>query len=169
MASRSSDRVVRQMHRLFDLGAVGAISDSQLLDQIVAQRETAEAAFQELVIRHGPMVLRVCQNVLRNEYDAEDAFQAVFLVLANRARSIRRSGSIASWLFGVAHRVANRGKRSVARRNALNQIVAKRTPESYLPPDEDPDWEILHDEINRLPEPLRAPIVLCYFHGLTCP
>ena len=107
----------RQVHRLFNFGAVGTMSDAQLLDRFVSRRdEAAEAAFEELVIRHGPMVLRVCRSVLHDAHDAEDAFQAVFLVLANRARSIRRSGSVASWLFGVAQRVANRGKRSAARR-----------------------------------------------------
>ncbi len=142
-------------------------SDAELLDRFVSRRdEAAEAAFEELVIRHGPMVLRVCRGILHDAHDAEDAFQAVFLVLANRARSIRRSGSVASWLFGVAQRVANRGKRSAARRHALDQLVAERTSESYLPAENDPDWEILHEEINGLPERLRAPIVLCYLQGL---
>ena len=123
MAGRPSDRVHRQVHRLFHFGAVGTMSDAQLLDQFVSRRdEAAEAAFEELVIRHGPMVLRVCRSILHDAHDAEDAFQAVFLVLANRARSIRRSGSVASWLFGVAHRVASRGKRSALRRQALDQL-----------------------------------------------
>ena len=158
MAGSPSDRVLRQVHRLFNFGAVGTMSDAQLLDRFVSRRdEAAEAAFEELVIRHGPMVLRVCRSVLHDAHDAEDAFQAVFLVLANRAGSIRRSGSVASWLFGVAHRVAIRGKRSAARRRALNQLVAERTSESYLPSENDLDWEILHEEIHRLPERLRAP------------
>ena len=116
MAGNPSDRVHRQVHRLFNFGAVGTMSDAQLLDRFVSRRdEAAEAAFEELVIRHGPMVLRVCRGVLHDAHDAEDAFQAVFLVLANRAGSIRRSGSVASWLFGVAQRVAIRGE---ARRRA---------------------------------------------------
>jgi RNA polymerase sigma-70 factor (ECF subfamily) len=128
------------------------MSDAQLLDRFISRRdEAAEAAFEELVIRHGPMVLRVCRGVLHDAHDAEDAFQAVFLVLANRARSIHASGSVASWLFGVAQRVANRGKRSTWRRHALHQHVAERTPESYLPSENDPDWEILHEEIGDLP------------------
>ena len=80
---------------------------------------------------------------------------------------IRRSGSVASWLFGVAQRVAIRGQRSAARRRALDQLVAERTSESDLPPENDLDWEILHEEIEALPERLRAPIVLCYLQGLT--
>ncbi len=168
MAVNPSDRVHRQVHRLFNFGAVGTMSDAQLLDRFVSWRdEAAEAAFEELVIRHGPMVLRVCRSVLHDAHDAEDAFQAVFLVLANRARFIRASGSVASWLFGVAQRVAIRGKRSAARRHALHQLVAERTSESYLPAEDDPDWEILHEEVDGLPDRLRAPIVLCYLQGLT--
>ena len=107
MAGSRSDPVLRQVHRLFNIGSVGTMSDAELLDRFVSHRdESAEAAFEELVSRHGPMVLRVCRSVLRDAHDAEDAFQAVFLVLANRARSIRRRGSVASWLFGVAQRVA---------------------------------------------------------------
>ncbi len=168
MAGSPSDRVLRQVHRLFKFGAVGTMSDAELLDRFVSRRdEAAEAAFEELVIRHGPMVLRVCGSLLRDAHDAEDAFQAVFLVLANRAGSIRRNGSVASWLFGVAHRVVTRARRSATRRRALNQLVAERTSESYLPSEIDLDWEILHEEIHRLPERLRAPVVLCYLQGLT--
>jgi RNA polymerase sigma factor (sigma-70 family) len=168
MAGNRSDRVPRQVHRLFHVGAVGTMSDAQLLERFVSCRdETAEAAFEELVTRHGPMVLRVCRGVLRDAHDAEDAFQAVFLVLANRARAIRRSGSVASWLFGVAHRVAHQGKRTAARRRALDQHAAERNPESGRPVEVDPDQGILHEEIHRLPDRLRAPVVLCYLQGLT--
>jgi RNA polymerase sigma factor (sigma-70 family) len=168
MAGSPSDRVLRQVHRLFNFGAVGTMSDAELLDRFVSRRdEAAEAAFEELVSRHGPMVFRVCRSVLCDAHDAEDASQAVFLVLANRARSIRRHESVASWLFGVAHRVAIRSKRSAARRRALDHFVAERTFESYHPPDGDLDREILHEEIHRLPERLRAPVVLCYLQGLT--
>jgi RNA polymerase sigma factor (sigma-70 family) len=168
MAGSPSDRVLRQVHRLFNFGAVGTMSDGQLLAQIVSSRDlAAEAAFEELVIRHGPMVLRVCRSVLDDAHDAEDAFQAVFIVLAHRAGSIRRSASIASWLFGVAQRVATRAKRGESRRRALNLRVAERTRQSYLPAENDLDWEILHEEIDDLPERLREPIVLCYLQGLT--
>ncbi len=168
MSGDLSDRVHHQVHRLFNVGAIGTLSDAQLLDRFVTRRdEAAEAAFEELVIRHGPMVLRTCRGVLHDAHDAEDAFQAVFLVLANRAGSIRTRGSVASWLFGVAQRVALRGKRSSGRRRALDQLVAERTAESDLPAADDHDWEILHGEINDLPERLRAPIVLCYLQGLT--
>ena len=127
MAGNPSDRLLGQVHRLFHFGAVGTMSDAQLLDRFLSRRdEAAEAAFEELVIRHGPMVLRVCRGVLHDAHDAEDAFQAVFLVLASRAGSIRRSGSVASWLFGVAQRVATRARRSAARRHRHDQLVAER-------------------------------------------
>ncbi len=156
------------LHRLFHLGAVGMLSDAQLLDRFASRRdEAAEAAFEELVIRHGPMVLRVCRGVLHDDHDAEDAFQAVFLVLASRAGSIRRAGSVASWLFGVAHCVATRARRSAARRRRHDRIVAERAPEIDVPRADDPDREAIHEEIDGLPESLRAPVVLCYLQGLT--
>ena len=106
---RRSDALIKQVHRLYNLGAVGTVPDAQLLEWFVSrQADTAEEAFKELVIRHGPMVLDVCRRELNDLHDAEDAFQATFLVLAHRARSIRRRGSVASWLFGVAHCVATR-------------------------------------------------------------
>ncbi|MDR3620524.1 MAG: sigma-70 family RNA polymerase sigma factor [Paludisphaera borealis] len=157
-----------QLHRLLNIGTAGTASDGELLDRFVAGRdEVAEAAFEELVSRHGPLVLRVCRSVLHDAHDAEDAFQAVFLVLANRAGSVRDRGSVASWLFGVAHRVAMRGKRRAARKRAIDRLVAERTPEGYLAAVEDPDWEVLHEEIAALPERLRAPVVLCGLQGLT--
>jgi RNA polymerase sigma factor (sigma-70 family) len=168
MTGSPSDPVLWHVHRLFNVGAVGTLSDSELLDQFAARRdEAATAAFEELVVRHGPMVLRICRRILGDAHDAEDAFQAAFVVLANRAGSIRRTGSVASWLFGVAQRVAWHSKRGAARRHTLNLAAADRITESYLPPETDPDWEILHEEINTLPERLRAPILLCYLQGLT--
>jgi hypothetical protein len=90
IASSSSDSMHRQVERLLNLGAVGSLSDAQLLEWFVSELgEAREAAFEELVIRHGPMVFHVCRSVLQDTHDAEDAFQAAFLVLAHRARSIR--------------------------------------------------------------------------------
>lgn len=167
MARERSGRVSRQIHQLFRLGAVGTLSDAQLLDLFRLGRD-ADAAFEELVFRHGPMVLRTCRGVLRDSHDAEDAFQAVFLVLATRSGSIRRGQSVASWLFGVAQRVAAHARRGAARRRLRERRVAEQTPEAHVPEPADPDREILHEEIGHLPERLRAPIVLCYLQGLSC-
>ena len=87
MAGNSSDRVFRQVHRVLSLGAVGMMPDAQLLEWFVSERdESAEAAFEELMIRHGPMVFGVCRRVLQDAHDAEDAYQAAFLVLAKLRR-----------------------------------------------------------------------------------
>ena len=158
MASRSSDHVLHQMQRIFNLGTVGMVSDAQLLDWFVSLKdESAEAAFEELMIRHGPMVFGICKSVLRDAHDAQDAFQAVFMVLANRASAIRRKNSVASWLFGVAQRVAARARGRAARRRSIDQQAAQQASECYIPPAYDPDRELLDEELERLPERLRAP------------
>jgi RNA polymerase sigma factor (sigma-70 family) len=144
------------------------MTDEQLLDGFISRgNEAAEAAFEALLIRHGPMVFRVCRSVLRDAHDAEDAFQAVFLVLAQKARSIRRRRSVASWLFGVAHRVASRARSEARSRRDHEVRVAVPTIESYLPGHDWRVWATLHDEINRLPERLRVTLTLCYLEGQT--
>jgi RNA polymerase sigma factor (sigma-70 family) len=168
MAGGSSDRVIRQVHRVFNLGAVGMTSDGELLEWFVTNRdESAESAFEELMNRHGPMVFGVCRKVLQDRHDAEDAYQAVFLVLAKRAGSIRSQESVASWLFGVAHRVAMKARNRTARWRAVDLKAAERTSDEYLPPEDATDWAVLHHEVERLPDRLRAPLVLCYLEGLT--
>jgi RNA polymerase sigma factor (sigma-70 family) len=168
MIGNTAKGVLKRVQRLFDLGAIGTLSDAQLLEWFVSgQDEAAEAAFEELVERHGPMVLDVCRRVLHDVHDAEDAFQATFLVLANRARSIVRRGSVGSWLFGVAQRVAARSRARTARRRASERAIAARTPESSNPGETDLDRDILYAEVGRLPERLRAAVVLCYLQGLT--
>ncbi len=162
-SSNSADAVSRQVRRLFNVGAAGSLTDSQLLDGYLSQRdEASKRRSEELMIRHGPMVLRVCRGVLGDAHDAEDAFQAAFLVLAHRAAAIHRRGSIGSWLFGVANRVASRAKIRATRRRRNEERVAQCKVEGHLATDSGPDWEVLHEEINGLPEGLRAPVVICY-------
>src|SRR5438270_333112 len=109
--------VLGDLVTLSRVGVVANLSDAQLLDRfLLLQGESAEVAFEALVSRHGPMVLEVCLCILRNRHDAQDAFQATFFVLASRARSIRRRDSLASWLLGVARRVAVRFKLNAGRR-----------------------------------------------------
>ncbi len=166
MAGNMSD-ASRLVQGLFTLGTTGQMTDGQLLDRFLARRdEGAEAAFEELMTRHGPMVLRVCRGVLRDPHDAEDAFQAAFLVLAHQAGSIRRRNSLASWLFGVAQRVAAHAKLRAARVHAGERMAATRRGESYESADDQEQLETLQDEIARLPDHLRAPIALCYLEGL---
>ncbi|HZY87230.1 MAG TPA: sigma-70 family RNA polymerase sigma factor, partial [Gemmataceae bacterium] len=117
-----------------------------------------------LVRRHGPMVLGVCRRLVRHAQDAEDCFQAAFLVLAQRAGSVR-SGSLASWLYGVAYRVCLRCRRSTSRRCARERQVGEM-PQPEVPPAEPQDWRPLLDEaLAALPEKYRAPVVLCDLEG----
>jgi RNA polymerase sigma factor (sigma-70 family) len=163
----------RDIHTLFDAGTVGGLTDRQLLERFTTARDgSSQAAFEVLVRRHGPMVLRVCRNVLKDWNDAEDAFQATFVVLARRCGSIRRRDSVESWLFGVACRVSARARveaarrRAVERRGAAEADAALGTPE---PDDADlPELgPIVQEEVRRLPEKYRAAVVLCYWEGLT--
>jgi RNA polymerase sigma factor (sigma-70 family) len=144
-------------------------NDAALLASFVTGRD--QSAFEALVARHGPMVLRVCRHVLGNRHDAEDAFQATFLVLARKAGSVRLAGCLSAWLHGVACRVAL-GARAPARRRRREPLA----PE-LAPPDPRPDplaeltareaLSILEEEVQRLPEAYRLPVVLCCLHGLT--
>ena len=115
----------RDLHTLFSAGAVGNLSDAQLIERFLnGLADVAEPAFATLVERHGTMVLTVSQAILKDRHDAEDAFQATFLVLARKARSIRKGEAVGSWLFGVARRVAAHGRRLAARRRALDLRAA---------------------------------------------
>src|SRR5437867_10839514 len=113
MATAQLATLLRRLHQLAAGPRMAHGTDRQLLADFTAGRD--EAAFAALVARHGSMVLRVCRRVLQHEQDAEDAFQATFLVLARRAGSIRKRAAVANWLYGVAHRTAMKAKRSAAR------------------------------------------------------
>ena len=105
MAETTTESIGRGIESLFDGSSVAGLSDRQLLERYTVTRDRAgEAAFAALVARFGPMVLGVCRQLLRDHHDAEDAFQAVFLVLARRAPSIRDPDLLANWLYGVALR-----------------------------------------------------------------
>ncbi len=158
--------VLRHLRKLAGADAARDLSDGELLERFCRRRE--EAAFALLVQRHGAMVLGVCRRVVRDAHDAEDAFQATFLVLARKADAIRKQGSVASWLYGVARRVAAHARRRDARR------LARERQSAFLPhpePGDEPSWrelrEGLDEELAGLPEKYRAPLVLCYFEGKT--
>jgi cobalt-zinc-cadmium efflux system membrane fusion protein len=162
-----------QLDGLLVSGLTGQLSDEELLSRFVTWRdESAEAAFAALVERYGPLVLDVCRRVLDNRHDAEDAFQATFLVLARKARSIARPAQLANWLFGVARRTALDARaRAKSRRRRERRAQRIRRPETRTAGVEEYDRDelraILDGELARLPERYRGALVLCELDGLT--
>jgi RNA polymerase sigma factor (sigma-70 family) len=157
---------IRQIQRLFSNGTFSGLSDASLLRQFVSLRD--EEAFAALVARHGPMVLSVCQSVLRESRDAEDAFQATFLVLVRRAHSLWIDESLGGWLHRVAYRVAVRANGDVARRRKREgaEVEIDAISSQDRAPNDHSTRE-LHEEIARLPESYRRAVVLCYLEGMT--
>lgn len=139
------------------------LTDGQLLGQFLAQRD--EAAFAALVKRHGPMVLGVCRRILGNATDAEDAFQATFIVLVRRATSLATRAVLGDWLHGVARRTALNARRMAARRRVKEEAMAR--PEVQREEVRDDRLALLDEELSRLPEKYRLPIVLCDLEGWT--
>ena len=170
MAGGSTNAVIlKHIRTLYHTGAIGGLTDGQLLERFVDGRDaTAEVAFAALMERHGPMVFDVCRQMLGNPHEAQDAFQATFFVLVRKARSVRKSDSVASWLHGVARRVAMRAKTDAARRRMHEREGAKSAAAETLGDGDRPEcWPELHEEISGLPERYREPVVLCYLEGLT--
>ena len=125
----------RHLERLFGVGAVGGLSDAELLERFAAvDDEAAGAAFEAIVARHGPMVLRVCRRILRDAHAAEDAFQATFLVLARRARTLGDRELLGNWLYGVALRTSRKARIAAARRVARDRVAAGRRSEAVVEP-----------------------------------
>ena len=166
MATEQLHTLLRQLRRLAVSRESSGLSDVQLLERFVATRD--EAAFEVLVWRHGPLVLSMCRRVLRHEQDAEDSFQATFLALARKASSIGKRQALASWLYTVAFRIALQAKRGRQKRCTRDRITAG-------PPTNGLVNEIIardvanrvDEEVNRLSERYRVPIILCYFEGKT--
>src|SRR5262249_51756830 len=130
--------------------------------------ERDEAAFAALVRRHGPMVLGVCRGLLRDAHAAEDAFQATFLVLFRRATALEDLPSLGGWLYGVAYRTALKARTAAARRCTRERKAVTMTQTDA--DDRETDWELghaLHEELGRLPEKYREPLVACYLQGQT--
>ncbi len=171
MVRRNSGIILRQINSLLSAGTFSGLSDGQLLERfLTGHNEVSELAFSVLVERHGPMVLGVCRRILADPHDAEDAFQATFLVLVRKAASVRVDGSIGRWLFGVATRVASRSRADLRRRRGREHtgldrldIVAQEGPLSAL--DRSDLQSILAQEIARLPDRLQAPVILCDLEG----
>jgi RNA polymerase sigma factor (sigma-70 family) len=166
MANDREPTALDRLRRLFTARQTSQLADRHLLQRFLADRD--EAAFAALVQRHGPMVFGVCRSVLRQHQDAEDAYQATFLVLARRAAAVQRQDSLASWLHGVAYRLSLKARTLDARRRTRERAVV-------LPPAteamDDLTWRelraVLHEELDRLREQLRTPLVLCCLEGKT--
>ncbi len=160
--------VMKGMYRLFDGGTLAGRTDAQLVEAFLARRD--ESAFAGLVARHGPMVLATCRAVLRDAEAADDAFQATFLVLARKAASVRGRDALGGWLHRVAYRTAVQAARDAARRRDEERKAAEmRATASSSVRDEIGDdlRASIHAEVERLPEALRMPVVLCDLQGLT--
>src|SRR6516165_7246210 len=154
------------IHFLRQTAVAGHATDPDLLRRFVAARDPS--AFAALVRRHGPMVFGVCRRILRNHQDAEDAFQATFLVLARKAGTVRRTASLSAWLHSVAFRVALRARRTARWRELLRNLPPPPAPPA--PPAELASREALaalDEELQRLPDAFRLPLVLCCLEGLT--
>jgi RNA polymerase sigma factor (sigma-70 family) len=166
--ARAATTASAAIQTLANRGVIVEWSDEQLLRQFLTRTdESAEAAFATLIERHGPIVHRVCLDILRDPEEARDAAQAVFLVLARKARSIRKPAALSSWLHGVALRVARRARSAAARRRVAERKKAEimqRLQHAAADPDRLGHAE-LHEEIGRLPEKYRNPIILCYLQG----
>lgn len=165
MTEAPLDMALCQLGDVARNGLAALHDDPSLLRAFINQRD--QTAFALLVRRHGPMVLGVCRRMLGNFHDAEDAFQAVFLVLARNAVSVRKSASLASWLHGVAYRIAMKAKREAARRKKREQQAARPPQEKA---NRDPAWSevqaALDEEIQRLPVIYQTTFVLCCLQGL---
>ena len=160
---RSLSATFDHMGRVLRADDIAALPDAELVGRFVERRD--EAAFTALVRRHGSLVLAVCRRVLRHEQDAEDAFQATFLVLARNAASVGRAGAVGNWLYGVAYNVARKAKTVRYRREAKEREAATQRPD---PPAETTDLrELLDGELRAMPDRYRAPVVLCDLMGLT--
>ena len=163
-----NDRSVgRQLETLWREGAPAALTDGELLARFTRRRDDgAERAFATLVERHGPMVLRVARGILNDPDAAEDAFQATFLVLVAKAGGLRTRETLGPWLYQVAHRTASCLRATNARRRRLDRRVATDV-RLVSPEDADGSACVLHEEIRRLPDRLRVPVVLCDLQGQT--
>jgi RNA polymerase sigma factor (sigma-70 family) len=163
MADGTLSPLLRYLHTLVG-GPAAATEDGRLLRNFLAGDQ---AAFAALVRRHGAMVLGVCRRVLGDAHDAEDAFQAAFLVLARKAASISRPERLAGWLYGVAYRTALKARTGILARSVRQRPLEHEPP---TPADDGPGGELcplLDEEVSRLPEKYRSAVVLCYLQGLT--
>jgi RNA polymerase sigma factor (sigma-70 family) len=168
MDSAAARGILLDIHTLYTRGTMVGRTDAELLERFLARGAgDAEDAFAALVARHGPMILGVCRRMLPASHDAEDAFQATFLVLARRAGTIVRRDRVASWLYGVAVRTAQVARRRALRSRAAERRLMDASKVEPGPPEEDREelLPILDEELNRLPQRYRAALVACELEG----
>jgi RNA polymerase sigma factor (sigma-70 family) len=157
-----SEAVVRQFRRLLEPGTIAGLTERQVLERFAERGDPV--AFEAIVARHGPLVFAVCRQLLRDPNDVDDAFQGTFLIFIKKAATLRQPERLGPWLYGVAYRVALRAR--MRRRN-------KELPEDLAGPrlscsaEDNEQFEALHNQIQRLPEKYRVPIVLCCIEGLS--
>jgi RNA polymerase sigma-70 factor (ECF subfamily) len=166
MATGQDNSVIRHLRRAAFLHDAGDMTDGQLLERFLAARE--EVAFEVLLRRHGPMVLGVCRRVLNNAHDAEDAFQAVFLVLIRKGPSLLPRQTLGNWLYGVAYHTALKARAAAWKRRAKErQAAAMSRPETAAEEMARDLLPLLDQELNRLSDKYREAIVLCELEGKT--
>src|SRR5712691_6631161 len=164
MIKTTTSPILQLIRRTVEDQRANHATDQELLCRFRSERD--EAAFHTLLCRHGSMVLDVCRNVLGNEADAEDAFQATFLLLARKAGAIRRQASVGSWLHGVAYRVALKARKAVIRRQQREKQAAAERSEATGASAVCTELQAELDEaLQWLPEKYRAALLCCYFEG----
>src|SRR5262245_59396150 len=166
MATSPMREVIQHLRSALRLPEGADLTDGQLLECFVSRREPA--ALEALVRRHAPMVWGVCRRVLGDHHDAEDAFQATFLVLVRKAASIRSRAKVGNWLYGVAHQTALKARATRARRKERERPVTDMPEPAVADPDLWCDLQpLLDQELSRLPEKYRTVIVLCDLESRT--
>jgi RNA polymerase sigma factor (sigma-70 family) len=156
------EAVVREFQRLLEPGTVAGLTERQVLERFAERGDPV--AFEAIVTRHGPMVYTVCRQMLRDPNDVDDAFQATFLILIKKASKLRQPERLGPWLYGVAYRVARRLRTRPPTSDLPENLAG---PRLACPVEDNESVEALHDEIQRLPEKYRVPIVLCCIEGLS--
>jgi RNA polymerase sigma factor (sigma-70 family) len=169
-----AETIPKSLRVLLETGSMAGMTDSELIERFTASRDSgAEAAFGALVSRHGPMVLGTCRLLTGDPHTAEDAFQAVFMVLARRARSVRRPELVGPWLHGVATKIARKARLQADRRHRREKTevemagIESMGSEGAACTIRNEDAAAVHEEIGRLPERYRRAVVLSHFEGLT--
>jgi RNA polymerase sigma factor (sigma-70 family) len=166
MAGGRVRTALRQLKSAAVVRGGSGVSDAQLLEQFLTHQ--SQIAFETLLRRHGPMVLSVCRRVLQNQHDAEDAFQATFLVLVRKGESIVPRGMVGNWLYGVAYRTSMKARTMNAKRRVKERFAAKPDVCEAAADFGSCDLQrVLDQELEQLPDKYRAPLVLCDVEGRT--